>query len=112
MWIGIFCGGVFTAYLMSYKVKSSMMVGIAFVTILSWPYVPHIITCRTIEDTDSRFRRDTSFTYFPATELGEDRWNFFKKVVNFYPIQTLNVLDWNISQNSSHFVLALFTFLY
>ncbi|CAI6251619.1 unnamed protein product [Periconia digitata] len=93
MWIGIFCGGVVTAYLMSYKVKSAMLVGIAFVTILSWP-------------------RGTSFTYFPDNEIGDNRWNFFKKVVEFYPIRTLNVLDWNITQNSSHFVLALFTFLY
>lgn len=37
MWIGIFCGGVFTAYLMTYKVKSAMIAGIALVSILAWP---------------------------------------------------------------------------
>ncbi|KAH7130648.1 permease family-domain-containing protein [Dendryphion nanum] len=94
MWIGIFCGGIFTAYLMTYKVKSAMIAGIALVSILSWP-------------------RDTNFTFFPHDNLGDDRWNFFKKVVNFHPInQTLNTLDWDISKDTSHFVLALFTFLY
>ncbi|KAF1968659.1 hypothetical protein BU23DRAFT_540923 [Bimuria novae-zelandiae CBS 107.79] len=93
MWIGILCGGILTAYLMTYKVKSAMMAGIALVSILSWP-------------------RDTSFTYFPHTVQGDNRWNFFKQVVDFRPITTLNVLDWNVSAAPSHFVLALFTFLY
>ncbi|KAF2794902.1 hypothetical protein K505DRAFT_241169 [Melanomma pulvis-pyrius CBS 109.77] len=94
MWIGIFCGGIFTAYLMSYKVKCAMIAGIALVSIFSWP-------------------RGTSFTYFPNTPIGDDRFNFFKKVVNFHPIDaTLNVLDWNVSKEPSHFILALFTFLY
>jgi AGZA family xanthine/uracil permease-like MFS transporter len=52
-------------------------------------------------------------TYFPYTELGDHRWQFFKKVVYFHPIdQTLNTLDWNVSQAPGHFALALFTFLY
>jgi AGZA family xanthine/uracil permease-like MFS transporter len=37
MWIGIFGGGIVTAYLMSYKVKSAMIAGIALVSIISWP---------------------------------------------------------------------------
>lgn len=52
-------------------------------------------------------------TFFPDTLAGNDRWNFFKKVVDFHPINhTLNYLDWNIGQASGHFALALFTFLY
>ncbi|KAF2176742.1 purine transporter [Zopfia rhizophila CBS 207.26] len=94
MWIGIFCGGIFTAFLMTYKVKSAMIAGIALVSIISWP-------------------RATSFTYFPYDAAGTDRWDFFKKVANFHPIdETLNVLDWDVSKAPSHFVLALFTFLY
>ncbi|KAF1951448.1 hypothetical protein CC80DRAFT_496058 [Byssothecium circinans] len=93
MWIGIFCGGIVSAYLMTFKVKSAMIVGISLVTIISWP-------------------RDTSFTYFPHNALGDDRFNFFKKVAEFHPIRTLNVLDWNVSKDPTHFVLALFTFLY
>lgn len=37
MWIGVLCGGVLTAYLMAYKVKSAMIIGIAVVAIISWP---------------------------------------------------------------------------
>lgn len=37
LWIGIMCGGVLTAYLMSYRVKSAIIIGIAVVSIISWP---------------------------------------------------------------------------
>ncbi|KAJ4367407.1 hypothetical protein N0V83_006989 [Neocucurbitaria cava] len=94
MWLGVMCGGIITAYLMTYKVKSAMIVGILLVSIISWP-------------------RGTAVTYFPHTEQGDDRWNFFKKVVNFHPINhTLNILDWNIAAAGGQFALALFTFLY
>ena len=59
------------------------------------------------------YRRPTSFTYFPYTPEGASRFNFFKKVVSFHPINsTLNALDWNVSAAPGHFILALFTFLY
>ncbi|WQF89707.1 Putative nucleobase cation symporter 2 family [Colletotrichum destructivum] len=94
MWTAIFAGGVVTAYLMSFRVKYALIMGIALVSILSWP-------------------RNTSITYFPYNEEGDNRYNFFKKVVTFHPIErTLNVLDWDVSKNGSQFALALFTFLY
>jgi AGZA family xanthine/uracil permease-like MFS transporter len=37
MWLGIMAGGIVTAYLMAYKVKSAMIVGILLVSIISWP---------------------------------------------------------------------------
>lgn len=37
MWIGIVFGGLLTASLMAYRVKSAIMIGIIFVSILSWP---------------------------------------------------------------------------
>lgn len=37
MWLGVMCGGIVTAYLMAYKVKSAMIVGILLVSIISWP---------------------------------------------------------------------------
>jgi adenine/guanine/hypoxanthine permease len=37
MWLGILGGGLLTVWLMSFRVKSAMIIGIAFVTILSWP---------------------------------------------------------------------------
>jgi xanthine/uracil/vitamin C permease (AzgA family) len=39
MWLGIMGGGILTAYLMSYKVKSAMILAILLVSIISWPYV-------------------------------------------------------------------------
>lgn len=39
MWIGIMCGGVLTAYLMAFRFKLGIIIGIAVVSILSWPYV-------------------------------------------------------------------------
>ncbi|KAJ9604296.1 hypothetical protein H2200_011130 [Cladophialophora chaetospira] len=94
VWIGIFCGGIITALLIMYKVKSAIIIGIAIVSIMSWP-------------------RSTSFTYFPDTQDGTDRFDFFKKVVTFHPIENiLAAQDWNIAGAGSKFALALFTFLY
>ncbi|TAQ85784.1 hypothetical protein B7494_g5891 [Chlorociboria aeruginascens] len=94
MWIGIMCGGMLTSYLMAYRVKSAIIIGIAVVSIMSWP-------------------RNSSFTYFPYTAEGELRFSFFKQVVAFHPIEhILGAQDWDISASGSHFALALFTFLY
>ncbi|CZR67389.1 related to purine transporter azgA [Phialocephala subalpina] len=94
LWIGVIFGGILTAYLMSYRVKSAIIVGITVVSILSWP-------------------RDTTFTYFPHTPAGDEMFSFFKKIVSFHPITSvLAAQDWNLSAAGSHFALALFTFLY
>ncbi|RDW82611.1 hypothetical protein BP6252_03723 [Coleophoma cylindrospora] len=94
MWIGIMCGGVLTAYLMAFRIKLAIIIGIAIVSIMSWP-------------------RDTSFTYFPHTADGDSRFQFFKKVVTFHPIgSVLAAQDWNIGKAGSQFALALFTLLY
>ena len=37
MWIGIIFSGLLTALLMSFKVKSAIVIGIAIVSIISWP---------------------------------------------------------------------------
>lgn len=67
---------------------------IALVSIISWP-------------------RGTDVTYFPDTPIGNDNFNFFKKVVTFHPIQkVLAVQDWDLSGASHQFALALITFLY
>jgi AGZA family xanthine/uracil permease-like MFS transporter len=94
MWLGFLVGGVFTALLMTYKVRGSMIVGIALVSIFSWP-------------------RDTSITYFPRTVIGDSRFEFFKNVVAFHPIkQTLLAQDWDLTKVGGQFVLAVFTMLY
>ncbi|KAF6808666.1 purine transporter [Colletotrichum sojae] len=94
MWIGIFCGGILTVMLMMYRFKGAILAGIILVSIISWP-------------------RGTPVTYFPDTAVGDSNFDFFRKVVNFHPIQrTLNVQEWNVSGYSGAFGLALVTFLY
>jgi AGZA family xanthine/uracil permease-like MFS transporter len=94
MWIGIFCGGFLTAFLMMYRVKGAVIMGILLVSITAWP-------------------RSTPVTYFPHDQLGDSKFDFFKKVVTFHPItQVLNVLEWNVSEHSGQFALAFITFLY
>ncbi|KAA8913132.1 permease family-domain-containing protein [Sphaerosporella brunnea] len=94
LWIGIFCGGVFTAVLMMYRVKGAIIAGIALVSIISWP-------------------RDTPVTTFPHTPLGNSDFDFFKQVVTFHKIEkVLNVLEWNLHGVGGQFGLALITFLY
>ena len=95
LWLGIFCGGIFTALLMMYRVKGAIIAGILLVSIISWP-------------------RDTPVTFFPHTPDGDDRFNFFKKVVTFHSIKnTLVAQDWSITgKHAGQFALALVTFLY
>jgi AGZA family xanthine/uracil permease-like MFS transporter len=94
MWVGIFCGGFLTAILLAFKVKGAIIAGILLVSIISWP-------------------RPTPVTYFPHTPIGDDNFNFFKKVVTFHPItNTLNAQNWDVSEASGQFGLALITFLY
>lgn len=95
MWIGIFCGGMVTAILLTYKVKGAIIAGILLVSIISWP-------------------RGTNVTYFPYTTVGDDAFNFFKQVVAFHKIEnTLGVNEWSISGSvGGQFGLAFITFLY
>lgn len=94
MWVGIFCGGFLTVFLQMFRVKGAILIGILLVSIISWP-------------------RGTPVTNFPYTELGDSNFEFFKKVVDFHPIQrTLNVQQWDISGHGGQFALALITFTY
>jgi len=79
---------------MLYRVKGAIIAGILLVSIISWP-------------------RGTAVTYFPYTPLGDDAFDFFKKVVAFSPIKhTLGVLDFDISGYGGQFGLAFISFLY
>jgi AGZA family xanthine/uracil permease-like MFS transporter len=94
LWLGIFCGGFITVLLTMFRVKGAILIGILLVSACSWP-------------------RGTSVTAFPDTPLGDDSFNYFKKVVDFHPItRTLVVQNWDISQYGAQFVRALITFLY
>lgn len=61
-----------------------------------------------------RYSRNTPVTYFPDTPEGDSRFSFFKQIVAWHPLsKTVNQLDWSLEGTStSHFILALFTFLY
>lgn len=37
MWIGICLGGVLVAFMMAYKIKSAIIIGVALVSVISWP---------------------------------------------------------------------------
>lgn len=62
-------------FLMLYRVKGAILIGIVLTSIISWP-------------------RPTSVTAFPHTPSGDEAFDFFKKVVTFHPLQTIgNVID-------------------
>ncbi|KAK4162732.1 ubiquitin carboxyl-terminal hydrolase [Cladorrhinum sp. PSN259] len=95
MWLGILVGGLLTVFLMAFRVRAAIVIGIALVSILSWP-------------------RNTAVTYFPDTPEGNRRFDYFRQVVSFHPMKhTALQQEWNIfGQSSAKFAVALFTFLY
>ncbi|KLO07302.1 hypothetical protein SCHPADRAFT_945397 [Schizopora paradoxa] len=77
VWLGVFGGGFLTAFLMIYRIRGSIVIGVFLVAIISWP-------------------RDTPVTYFPHTEAGDDLFAFFKEVVTFRPLQKVGAaIDWS-----------------
>ncbi|TKX19063.1 xanthine/uracil permease-like protein [Elsinoe australis] len=94
LWIGFMLGCLLTAILMTFKIRGAIIFGILIVSIFSWP-------------------RDTAFTHFPRTVVGDSRFDFFKNVVSFRPIEnTLAVQNWDLSGAGGQFALAIFTMLY
>jgi len=92
MWLGIFAGGIFTTLLLLYRVRGAIIIGIMLVSIISWP-------------------RTTNVTLFPHTPLGDDNFEFFKKVVAFHKLEKIgNAIDYNYAKG--HVWIALVTFLY
>ena len=61
-WIGIL-GMIVMAILLAYRVNMAFVVGIVFVTVISW-------------------FRGTAVTYFTDDDLGDARFNYFKKIVS------------------------------
>jgi AGZA family xanthine/uracil permease-like MFS transporter len=37
MWVAIICGGIVTAFLMAFRLKYALIIGIALVSVMSWP---------------------------------------------------------------------------
>jgi adenine/guanine/hypoxanthine permease len=92
MWLGVFVGGIFTVFLMLYRVKGAILIGIFLTSIISWP-------------------RPTSVTAFPHTDAGNEAFEFFRQVVTFRPLKLIgNAIDYNYGKGKVWY--ALITFLY
>lgn len=66
---------VLTVFLMLYRVKGAILIGIFITSIISWP-------------------RPTAVTAFPHTPAGDEAFDFFKKVVTFRPLKLIgNAID-------------------
>ncbi|KAI0259172.1 xanthine/uracil permease [Gloeopeniophorella convolvens] len=92
MWLGIFTGGFLTVFLMMYRVKGAILIGIFFTSIISWP-------------------RPTAVTAFPHTDAGDAAFEFFKKVVTFHPLKLIgNAIDYHYTNGQVWY--ALVTMLY
>lgn len=92
MWIGI-VGTVLVAVLLSYKWNTAFIVGIGFVTIISW-------------------FRGTEVTFFPDTAIGDSKFEYFKKVAS---VESLDKLAFKYDfegAKGTDYVVALFTLLY
>lgn len=73
-----------------YRNRSAFIVGIGFITFISW-------------------FRNTAITYFPDDDAGNERFDYFKQVVR---IEKLDKLLANFTSDMSGVGVALFTFLY
>jgi adenine/guanine/hypoxanthine permease len=81
-----------TVFLMMYRVRGAILIGIFLTSIISWP-------------------RGTPFTAFPHTDTGNAAFDFFKKVVTFHPIKLIgNAIDYHYSNGRVWY--ALITMLY
>jgi len=91
-WIGIF-GTLLMVILLSYKIRSSFIIGIGFVTVISW-------------------FRGTEITYFPDTDAGNDRFEYFQKIVSIESLSSITA-KWDFSEaTGSEYAVSLITLLY
>lgn len=83
-WLGLL-GMAIMAIMIAYKNRSAFICGIGFVTIISW-------------------FRNTSMTYFPNTEDGDARFDYFKQVVRVEPLDNLmvNFSRWDIAPSDEN----------
>ncbi|MCL7049991.1 hypothetical protein MKW94_022073 [Papaver nudicaule] len=91
-WLGV-TGLLIMSYGLMKNIKGSMIYGIVFVTLVSWI-------------------RGTSVTFFPDTQIGDTKYEYFKKVVDFQGIQnTAGAISFS-EFNRSEVWIALVTILY
>src|SRR5579872_144325 len=79
---------ILTVWLMMYRVRGAILIGIFLVSIIIWP-------------------RSTSVTLFPHTDAGDSAFNFFKEVVAFTPLKKVgNVINVSDHQMPESFHLT------
>ena len=88
-WVGIL-GLMIMSILFAYRFRGAFVVGIGFITCISW-------------------FRGTAITYFPNTQEGDARFEYFKQVVSVEP---LNMLLVPFTNELADVGVALVTFLY
>lgn len=88
-WVGIF-GLILTAILLAYRSRFAFVVGIGFISAISW-------------------FRGTEITYFPDTEAGNIKFEYFSKVVS---VEKLDKLLVPFTDDIKQVAVALITFLY
>ncbi|KAI3966309.1 hypothetical protein MKW92_042131 [Papaver armeniacum] len=91
-WLGT-TGLLIMSYGLMKNIKGSMIYGIVFVALVSWI-------------------RGTSVTFFPDTQIGDTKYDYFKKVVDFQGIQTTAGAISFSEFNRSEVWIALVTILY
>ncbi len=87
-WVGIL-GTLIILVLLAYRWNSAFIIGISFVTFISW-------------------FRGTAITYFPDTDAGDARFEYFKQVVS---IERLDKVLTPFTSDLSKVGVALITFL-
>lgn len=92
MWLGITLGGILTMMMLMYRIRGAIIIGILIVSIISWP-------------------RHTPVTLFPDTEVGNEAYHYFSKVVGFYPLRKVGNAA-NFDYGNGKIWTALITFLY
>mmetsp|Transcript_3761 Transcript_3761/g.7475 ORF Transcript_3761/g.7475 Transcript_3761/m.7475 type:complete len:540 (+) Transcript_3761:105-1724(+) len=88
-WAGI-VGLLIMLGMLCYKNRSAFLVGIALVTFVSW-------------------FRNSALSYFPDNDLGDDRFEYFKKVVS---VEKMDKILVPFTSKLGDAGVALFTFLY
>lgn len=102
MWLGI-AGGILMTVLMAWGISGSFVIGIAFVTFISW--IPS-------DGNGARYLQKPGDTPQDQWTPAMYRWDYFKEVVAVPNIsKTAGLLDFG-GMGSSDFWVALITFLY
>jgi len=93
-WLGI-VGFIIMMICVINKIKGGIIIGILFVSFVSW-------------------FRNSKVTYFPDTADGDARFDYFKKVVNWHGIEKTGgvLFNWTAADWNMDVIVALITMLY